>query len=172
MSGNRNIERLRLKRIKQIRARPRYLKMNDGYMKGQSSVDKSRVPEEALPLLDYRGRAKINEHAENTIEFVNTVLGVLFPDMSTPKPVERQHEHMRLKVNKLDPVERKLLIENTRFVKTAIISDRDMTCVTFLQYQVIPKLLRRSITYSSFDRAMQVFHLKTVRWKEDIPIDG
>lgn len=170
MGKNRSIEAKRVKYLKQMKARPRFLKLNDGYIKTRQSITKDHVPPEARAMVQYRERAKIDEHKENKIAFVSAMLEALFPDLSKPKPVERQHEHMRLKVNAMEPVERKLLVQSTKFVKVAMLSNREMDCITLLEYQILPGILRRSISYSSYDRAMSVLQQKTVRWKDVLQI--
>jgi hypothetical protein len=167
MGKNRSLEAKRIKRIKQIRARPRFLKMNSGYIKTSQSPNRDRVPDEARSLFEYRKRL---QPEDERMHFITALMDVLAPDFSKPVIVPRKEEHMRLKVNQMDPVERKLLIQNGKFVKVAILSNRDLSCVEFLEYHTIAGVLRRSITYSSYDRAMQVFHLQTVRWKETIVI--
>lgn len=169
MAKNRSIEAKRVKYLKQMKARPRYLKPDYGHIKVSRSVGAAHIPKGAVSLFAYRERAKgaANEHGE---AFVNAVLDALYPDFSRPVPKPRKHEHMRLAVNKFEPVERKLLVQNGKFTKVALVSDRDLTCFQFLEYQIIPGMIRRSITYGSYYRAMQVFQLATIRWKEFIRV--
>lgn len=171
MGKNRSMEAKRIKRIKQIRARPRFLKMNSGYMKAHSSVEKSNIPKELLPLYAYREHVRVKQEHDHEA-FIDAVLQALYPSNNPPMIVEREHEHMRLKVNAMEPVARKILLLNGRAVKLAMLSNRDLNCIEFLEYQVIPKLLRRSITYNNYDRAQEVFHLGTIRWKTVINLNG
>lgn len=165
MAKNRSVERNRIKYIRQQRARPRYLQMNYGHMKVSQSVDRERIPLEARALFEYRKRARIDGDAYREM-FITAVLDTLYPIYSLPVPKQRAPEALRLSVSNLEPVERKLLIHNGRYVKVAVIANRDLDCVQLLEYQVLPGIIRRSITYSSYDRARIVHELGKVRWKD------
>lgn len=164
MGKNRSIEAKRIKYLKQMKARPRFLKMNYGHIKVSQSNSKDHIPREARALFEYRDRAKEHDHSKKA--FLTTVLDTLFPNLSTPIPKPREVEHMRLKVNSLEPTERKMLVQNGRYCKVAMLSNNTLDCVEFLEYQLLPGILRRSISYGSYDRAMAVFHMGTIRWKE------
>lgn len=171
MAKNRSIEAKRVKYLKQSKARPRYLKPDYGHIKVSRSVGKSHIPEDAVSLFAYRDRVISARTRDPWVEeFVEALISSMWPDFSRPVPKPREHEHMRLAVNQFEPVERKLLVQNGKFIKVAMVSNRDLTCVQFLEYQRIPGLIRRSITYGSYDRAMQVFQLATIRWKEFIHV--
>lgn len=163
MAKNRSIEAKRIKYIKQVRARPRNLKMNNGYMKASQANSKDHIPKDARPLFEYRERAKIKGDA-NVEVFVGAVLDILFPRFSTACPTPQPAQHLRLTTS--EPVKRELVIQNNRYIRLVMLADRQFNCVEFAEWQLIPGIIRRSITYNSFDRAMQVHHLGTIRWKE------
>jgi len=139
--------------------------MNYGHMKTSQSVDRERIPKEARALFEYRLRAAIAADGYKEA-FLTAVLDAMFPNFSNPIPKEREPEALRLMVNKLEPVERKMLIVNTKYIRLAVLSNRDMDCIEFVEYQVLPGILRRSVTYNNYNRAMEVFHLGTIRWKD------
>ena len=162
MAKNRSIEAKRIKYIKQVRARPRNLKMNNGYIKAPQANSKDHIPKDARSLFEYRERAKIkgDEYVEN---FVTAIIDTMFPNHGRPVPKERPPQHIRLTISQ--PVKRELIIQNNRYVRLVMLTNRDFSCVEFAEWQLIPGILRRSITYSSYDRAMKVHHLGTIKWK-------
>jgi len=143
--------------------------MNNGYMKAEQTISKDHVPPAARAMVEYRQRAKIAGDGYKEA-FLTAVLDAMFPNFSNPIPKQREPEALRLMVNKLEPVERKMLIVNTKYIKLAVVSNRDMNCIEFVEYQVLPGILRRSITYNNYNRAMEVFHLGTIRWKDILAI--
>lgn len=164
MGKNRTMEAKRIKHIRQSKARPRHLRMNKGYMKVSYSDDKNasaRIPDECRALFEYRNRAKsfiddyltakygIHRDIENEI--------LAGPYSPVPNSVERD------KVHATD-----LLVG--KFTTLTMLSTSRLDCIEFVEYQRLPGIVRKSITYSSHERAMQVFQLKTIRWKETIRI--
>lgn len=168
MGKNRSIEAKRIKYLRQQKSRPRSLRMNNGYMKASQIVDRSKIPKEARSLFEYRQRLQPTDTSREV--FITAVLDALYPNFSNPKPRERETEALRLKVNKEEPINRSLVVVNGKFTKLVMVADKDFTCIQFFEYQRIAGIVKRSITYGSYDRAMNVFHLQTIRWKETIII--
>lgn len=167
MGKNRTMESKRVKRIKQIRARPRYLKMNSGYMSCHPYIDRERIPDEARALFEYRKRAVIDGRHDNEA-FVNAILLALFPNNNPPMVDPPKEQHLRLRINQ--PVNRHLMLVNGKYRKLAMVSDGNMTCFQFFEYLTVPALIKRSCTYGSYDRAMKVFQLETIHWIENLSI--
>lgn len=159
MGKNRTMEAKRIKYIKQSKARPRSLRMNRGEMKTHQSVDRSKIPEEYLGLFAYRERAK---------SFIDGYLEALFPGHG-----EVSHARAEALIKARDP-ERPVELVNRlvdgKFRKVTRFSDTRLTCFYFVEFQKLPNIIRISITYNDEGRAMQAFHLGTLRWKEKIYI--
>src|ERR1700742_1502992 len=100
---NRTMEAKRIKYVKQSKARPRTLRMGNGYQRVPQSVDRSKVPKEYACLFEYRQRAKI--------DVLEDFLSVRFPY----HPNNRQPQEIDAKPTVLQTV----LVE-TRFVKAVM----------------------------------------------------
>lgn len=158
--GNRNMMAKRIKYIRQSKARPRSLRMNNGHMKGQSSVDRSKIPEEWLPLFDYRTRAM----ASNAEDFLET----LFP--SKGQLSYQRQQALFMSRNPMADKPLRTVLSDGKYVKAVMISDLGQTCFYFEEYHTIAKILRTSITYNNRDRAIDHFERGSLRWKESISI--
>lgn len=159
MGKNRTMEAKRIKYLKQSKARPRTLRMNNGQMKTSQSVDRSKIPEEFLGLFQYRERAKT---------FVDGYLEALYPSLGMRSQGRIEALHKSLQPDKDIQFVTKLM--DGKYTKVAMLATSKMDCIYFIEYQVLPGIIRRSCTYSSHERAMQVFQLQTIRWKETIHI--
>src|SRR5882762_9515844 len=124
MGKNRNIEAKRIKYLRQQKSRPRYLKPDYGRAKDTQHPGVSKIPKEAQALFAYRKRVQEVDSSKEV--FITVVLDALFPNFSNPKPKQKEAEAMRLMVNKLEPVERKLLLLNGKYTKLAMLSNRDL----------------------------------------------
>ena len=161
--ANRNMEAKRIKYIRQSRARPRTLRMNKGYQKVPQSVDRSKIPEEYLGLFAYRERAKT---------FIDDYLEALFPSHS--KRVEEPLIKAGDAFVHIHPVTREkeqfvmVKLVDSKYRKVAFFMNTRKNCFYFVEYQVLPKVVRRSCTYNNHDRAFQCFHLGTLRWVERV----
>lgn len=158
---NRSMEAKRIKYVRMSKARPRSLRINKGYMKEQPKIDRSKVPEEWLALFEYRERAKTFID-----DFLTAKFGIKKPIedeiIAGPyTPVARSVERDKVFVTDL---------MNTRFQSISMVSTSRMDEIYFIEYFKLPGMVRRSITYNSHSRAMQVFQLQTIRWKEVIHI--
>lgn len=178
MAKNRSIERNRMKYLAQVKARPRVLQFNNGYMKASQANSKDHIPNDARSLFEYRKRAIIANDGYKEA-FLTAVLDAMFPNYSNPVPKVREPEALRLMINRMEPVERKMLILNSKYIKAAVLANHALDCIEVIEYQTLPGLLRRSITYNNLDRARHVYELKTIRWKtvicipnvEPLPLD-
>lgn len=153
---NRTLQAKTLKLKRQKKARPRYLQMDYGYMKARSTVDnKARLPPDAQALFAYANQVKVSSDYQHQQELVAHILQALYPhQFELPAKAE---------------VNRHLLVVNGRFQKVALVSNgRD--CFAFFEWLKIPGIARRSITYSSLERAMAVFKLNKITWKETIHV--
>lgn len=159
MAKNRSMEAKRVKYIRQSRARPRTLRMNNGQMKTSQSVDRSKIPEEYLGLFAYRERAK---------SFIDGYLEAIYPSANQESLVRQ----VALYDSKLEEKDRFIYtkLEDTRFIKVCMVTTSRMNCIYFIEYHVLPKLIKQSVTYNDYDRALKCFQLKTIRWKEKIYI--
>lgn len=157
---NRNMEAKRIKYIRQSRARPRTLRMNNGHQRVPQSVDRSKIPQEYMGLFAYRERAKT---------FVDDFLEAKFPSHcqeSTERKLAKAYEA-------IEPPEApnfKSLILDGRYRKVVIISDTALQCIQFIEFQVLPSLMRRSVTYNNYDRAMECLQRDDVKWKDSVQI--
>lgn len=156
---NRSMEAKRIKYIRQSRARPRTLRMNKGHQKVPQSVDRSKIPQEFAGLFEYRERAKT---------FVDGYLEALYPSAGFQSQERIEALHKSLQPDKDIQFVTKLL--DGRYTKVAMLSTSRLDCIYFIEYQVLPGIIRRSVTYGSYERAMNVFQLQTIRWKEVIHI--
>jgi hypothetical protein len=159
---NRTMEAKRIKYIRQSRARPRTLRMNNGHQKVPQSVDRSKIPEEYLGLFAYRERAKT---------FIDAYLEALFPSHRKDKeePIIAGDAFKRIPPDA--PAKDTFMmckLDDGKYVKTTLFFNSTMTCFFFVEYQVLPCVVRRSCTYNNHDRALQVYHLHTIRWVERI----
>lgn len=158
---NRSMEAKRIKYIRQSKARPRSLRMNKGYMKDVHGIDRSKVPDEYMALFAYRERAKT---------FIDDFLCAKF---GVKRPIEDEiiagPYTPTVKSTERDKVFVTDLM-NTRFQSISMVSTSRMDEIYFVEYFKLPGMVRRSITYNSHSRAMQVFQLQTIRWKEVIHI--
>lgn len=157
---NRSMQAKRIKYLKQSKARPRTLRMNNGHMKGQSSVDRSKIPEEYLALFDYRTRAM----ASSAEDFLAT----LFPSANQESNQRKQALFLSRR-KEADTILRTVL-SNGKYVKAVMISDLGQSCFYFEEYHTVAKILRTSITYNNRDRAIDNFERNSLRWKESISI--
>lgn len=159
MGKNRSIEAKRIKYIKQSKARPRTLRMNNGQMKTGQSVDRSKIPEEFLGLFQYRERAKT---------FIDGYLEALYPSAGMQSQGRLEALHQSLQPAK--DIQFVTKLSDGRYVKVAMLATSRMDCIYFIEYHVLAGVIRRSVSYSSHERAMHVFQLQTIRWKETIHI--
>lgn len=159
MGKNRSMESKRIKVIRQSKARPRTLRFNNGNMKVPQSVDRSKIPKEFAGLFEYRERAK---------SFIDGYLEAIYPSMGMQSQERIEALHASLQPAKDVQFVTKLM--DGKYTKIAMLSTSKLDCISFIEYQVLPGIIRKSVTYGSYDRAMQVFQLKTIRWKETIHI--
>lgn len=152
MGKNRSIEAKRVKYIRQQKARPRYLKMNNGQMKVSQSVDQSKIPREYRGLFAYRDRGN---------SFVDEFLEAKFPSHI----VVRTEQVIAVNERPL----RTVFVEG-KFRKLVMFSDTRMTCFYFVEFLTLPGLVRRSVNYNSHTRALQVYNLQSIRWQETLHI--
>lgn len=158
MGKNRSMERLRIKHIRQSKARPRVLQFNRGQMKVSQSVDRTKIPKDMQGLFEYRTRAE---------GLIDPYLEAIFPG-STKAATERT-EYLDTITEEPDR-QMVVILQNGRFIKIMKRFDARMQCIEFLEYHVTAKVLKVSITYSSDERAMDVFAGGNIRWKTVIQL--
>lgn len=155
MGKNRTMEAKRIKYIKQSKARPRALRMNNGQMKTGQSVDRSKIPEESLALFAYRERAK---------GFIDGYLEALYPNAGQISAARAEALDRSIQPSK--PIELVTKLVNGRFRKVTMFSDLGDTCFYFIEHITTAALIRRSISYNNRDRAMSAYLDGVLRWKE------
>lgn len=158
MGKNRSMERLRIKYIRQSKARPRVLRMNNGYQKLGQSVDRSKIPLQYQGLFEYRSRAK---------GLLDPYLEAMYP--GSTKSEEYRQKYLDSITEETDRMMAVRLIDG-RLRKVIKLFDARMNCITFMEYLKVPGLLRFSISYSNDDRAMDCFAGGTIRWIEIIEL--
>lgn len=161
---NRSMQAKRIKYLKQSKARPRTLRMNNGHMKVSYSDDKNaaaRIPDEYRALFEYRKRAGIGSNQD----FLET----LFPSKGQLS-MQRQQALFLSRREEANTVLRTVLSDG-KYVKAVMISDLGQSCFYFEEYHTIAKILRTSITYNNRDRAIDHFERGSLRWKESISVE-
>lgn len=160
MGQNRSMMAKRIKYIKQSRARPRTLRMNNGHQKVPQSVDRSKIPQEFMGLFAYRERAK---------SFIDDYLEALYPTHGH-ESIARQEALEQSRAGRPVVTLQTMLVDG-RFRKVVMFSDLGDTCFNFIEYLVNAALIRRSITYNNRDRAMSAYLDGGLRWKETIRLN-
>lgn len=160
MGKNRSMERLRIKYIRQSRARPRTLRPSK-YMKVGEGVDHTstfKAPKEWHGLFEYRTRAK---------GLIDPYLEAIFP--GSTKAASQREEYLD-SITEEPNRQMAVVLVHGRFRTVIKRFDARMNCIEFLEYQSIPKLLRISITYSSMTRAMDCYAGGSIHWKTVIQL--
>lgn len=161
--ANRTMEAKRIKYLKQSRARPRSLRMNNGQQKVHQSVDKSKIPEEWLELFDYRSRGNTAPTSRFDEFFFPRVSNI--PSKSRAEAVwTALNWKFQARPDKVLSVE----LVKGKYRRVTFYYTSKMDCFYFIEFQVLPNVLRRSITYNDHDRAMEKFHNGVIRWKERV----
>lgn len=158
MGKNRSMERLRIKYIRQSKARPRTLRFNNGNVKVSQSVDRSKIPLEFQGLFEYRTRAK---------GLIDPYLEAIFPGSTVAAMDRKQYLD---EITEEPDRQMAVVLVHGRFRTVIKRFDARMDCIEFLEYQSIPKLLRISITYSNVDRAMECYAGGSICWKTVIEL--
>jgi hypothetical protein len=158
MGKNRSMERLRLKVIRQSKARPRTLRFNNGHQKVHQSVDRSKIPLEFQGLFEYRTRAK---------GLLDPYLEAIFPGSTK---AETQREQYLDSITEEPDRPLAVVLVHGKFRTVMKRFNARMNCIEFVEYQSIPKLLRISITYSNLDRAMDCYAGGRIHWKTIIQL--
>jgi len=146
----------RIKVIKQSRARPRVLWASK-YQKVRQSVDKTKIPKDHRGLFEYRSRG-------NT--FVDDYLEAKFPSHNEESQERLAAKALSDRLLAAPDAKFKTVLQDGRFVKICMVTTAKLDCIEFIQFEVHTRMLRRSVTYGNYDRAMEVFRLQTIRWKE------
>lgn len=158
MGKNRSMDRLRIKVIRQSKARPRTLRFNNGQQKVHQSVDRSKIPKEFQGLFEYRSRAK---------GLIDPYLEAIFPGSTA---AASQREQYLDAITEEPDRQMGVVLVSGRFRTVLKRFDARMNCIEFLEYQSVPKLLRISITYSSMSRAMDCYAGGSIHWKTVIQL--
>jgi hypothetical protein len=158
MAKNRSMERLRIKVIKQSKARPRTLRFNNGHQKVHQSVDRSKVPAEFQGLFEYRTRAK---------GLLDPYLEAIFPGSTR---AASQREQYLDNITEEPDRQKGVILVNGRLRKVIMRFNPRMDWIEIMEYQAIPNLLRVSITYNNYDRAMECYAGDSIRWKTYIQL--
>lgn len=158
MGKNRSMERLRIKYIRQSKARPRTLRFNNGNVKVSQSVDRSKIPKEYQGLFEYRIRAK---------GLIDPYLEAIFPGSTQS---EDKRERYLDSITEEPDRQMGVILVHGKFRTVMKRFNSAMNCIEFLEYQSIPKLLRISITYNSMSRAMDCYVGGSIRWKTIIEL--
>lgn len=153
------MEAKRIKYIRQSKARPRNLRMNNGHQRVPQSIDRSKIPQEFQGLFEYRERGKT---------FIDGYLEALYPSHDQQSQARIEALHKSLQPAKDVTFVTKLV--DGKYTKLAMLATSKLDCIYFIEYQVIPGIIRYSYTYGSHSRAMEVARLQTIRWKEVIHI--
>jgi len=176
----------KIKVIKQSRARPRVLWASK-YQKVKRVVGNHKIPEESKSLFEYRKRgntyiddyleAKFPFHNEEPSNWSSEVISErIFKD---GKPIvefagERngrsQAKALSDRLMVAPDSKFKTVLQDGRFVTIVMVATSKLDCIEFIQYEKHTKQFRVSVTYGSYTRAMEVFHLQTIRWKQSIVI--
>lgn len=183
---NRTMEAKRIKYILQSKARPRTLRMGNGYQRVPQSIDRTKIPKEYQALFEYRKHAfsssmeefldaKFPSHNQESVW--DSTSPTKYFDRKTGLPILENVGEMNGRIvakAESQLLERsttlKTLLSDGKFTKMVMLSDTRLTCFYFIEYQVLPGILRRSVTYNSHSRALMVFQQQTIRWKEVIQI--
>ena len=158
MAKNRSMERLRIKYIRQSKARPRTLRFNNGNVKVHQAVDRSKVPQEYQGLFEYRTRAK---------GLIDPYLEAIFPGSTVAATNRKQYLD---EITEEPDRQMAVMLVHGRLRTVMKRFNSRMDCIEFLEYQAIPKLLRVSIKYNNIDRAMDCYARGSIHWKTVIQL--
>jgi len=161
MAKDRSIEAKRIKIAKMRKKRSRFLKPDRGVMKVNQAIDRSRVPEEYQGLFEYRKRGA---------SCVDDFLDAKFPSANQISQDRQQALALANTLKTFDPVTLKVMMLDGRFTKIAMIMNGGRDCIQFIKFDVRSHIIMRSITYNNYNRAMEVFHLQSFRWKDVIEL--
>ena len=148
------------------RKRPRYLQMNNGYIKTKSSAGTGGVPTAAMALFKYNERARGTEHED----VVDALCRALFPELcpTEMRPL-MQPEHYRLRRN-TQIQSRSLVVEKNKWKSVIVVVDSDMKLSYFIEYNSYGKFIRKSIEYPSYRQAMDTYKYQRTFWLPSVDL--